>query len=212
MDITDWSQLAVICLLGAISPGPSLALVIGNTLAGGRLYGVATSLGHAIGIGWWAFLTAVGLAGVIVAKPGVVLILQLAGACLLAYIGLRTITSKDHMAVGDTYEKRYGPAVLLRGAGEGLLISLFNPKIAVFFLAIFTHFIHDESSWVETFYIAITAALIDALWYVVVALAIMGTGLVGFLRYREARIRKFSGAILILIALYLLVAIIPSLS
>jgi uncharacterized membrane protein YhaH (DUF805 family) len=64
----------------------------------------------------------------------------------------------------------------------------------------------------ETFYIAITAAVIDAFWYVVVASAIMGTGLVRFLRYREASVRKFSGTILILIALYLLIAIIPSLS
>jgi len=35
------------CLLGAMSPGPSLALVIGNTIAGGKPYGIATSLGHA---------------------------------------------------------------------------------------------------------------------------------------------------------------------
>jgi len=51
MDITSWFQLVVICFLGAVSPGPSLALVIGNTIVGGRIYGVVTSLGHATGIG-----------------------------------------------------------------------------------------------------------------------------------------------------------------
>ena len=51
MDTASWVQLAVVCFLGAISPGPSLVLVISNTMAGGRTYGVATSLGHATGIG-----------------------------------------------------------------------------------------------------------------------------------------------------------------
>ena len=66
MNIESWFQLVAICFLGAVSPGPSLALIVANTLAGGRAYGVVTSLGHGAGIGIWAFLTALGISGVIV--------------------------------------------------------------------------------------------------------------------------------------------------
>ena len=58
MDLSSWLQLALVCLIGAMSPGPSLAVVIGNSLSFGRLYGIFTSLGHGVGIGWWAIVTA----------------------------------------------------------------------------------------------------------------------------------------------------------
>ena len=51
MDVDAWLKLVLICFLGALSPGPSLALVLNNTIARGRLYGISTGLGHGFGIG-----------------------------------------------------------------------------------------------------------------------------------------------------------------
>ena len=203
MDIISWFQIAVICFLGAIAPGPSLALVIGNTVTGGRIYGVATSLGHAIGIGWWAFLTAVGVAEVIVGKSGILLVLQSSGACLLAYIGFRTITARDRLVVQQIGPGLLGSETLLRGIGQGFLISLLNPKVAIFFLAVFSHLVHPDSSWAETVFIGIIAAVIDAFWYVSVAMMLTSAGLVEVFQDRETIIRRVSGMILILVAIYL---------
>ena len=139
MDTASWVQLAVVCFLGAISPGPSLALVISNTMAGGRTYGVATSLGHATGIGWWALLTAVGVAELMMDKSVVLLAVQSSGACLLGYIGFRTMNARGGLSAPKTVARTTSCGMLLRGAGEGFLISLFNPKIALFFIAIFSH-------------------------------------------------------------------------
>ncbi|MBD86350.1 MAG: lysine transporter LysE, partial [Chloroflexi bacterium] len=50
MDIINWLQIVLICILGAISPGPSLAAVISNTTSSGRFFGVTTGIGHGIGI------------------------------------------------------------------------------------------------------------------------------------------------------------------
>lgn len=204
MDMTFWFQLVVICFLGAISPGPSLALVMGNTLAGGRIYGVVTSLGHATGIGWWALLTAVGVAEVMADKSGILLALQSSGACLLGYIGFRTMIARDDLSVLQIDAPATGPGMLLKGAGEGLLTSVLNPKIALFFLVIFGHLVPSDSSWTETGLMGITAAVIDASWYVSVALMLTGTSLIKVFRGRETAIRMVSGMILILIALYLL--------
>jgi len=211
MDITSWFQLAVICFLGAISPGPSLALVISNTIAGGRIYGVVTGLGHATGIGWWALLTAVGVAEVMVDKSGILLALQSSGACLLAYIGFRTMIARDSLSVQRADARPTSSGMLLKGAGEGFLISLFNPKIALFFLAIFSHLVHSDSSWIETGLMGITAAVIDACWYVSVALMLTGTNLIKVFRDRETVIQRVSGTVLILIAVYLLVVMLRGL-
>ena len=121
MDIASWFQLAAICFFGAVSPGPSLALVASNTIVKGRAYGVVTSLGHGVGIGIWAFLTAVGIAGVMVDKSGILLALQFVGACLIAYIGFRTIFSNNEVSIEQNDIKSTGSKTLLRGASEGFL-------------------------------------------------------------------------------------------
>ncbi len=204
MDIGSWFQLVVICFLGAISPGPSLALIAGNTIVGGRTYGVVTSLGHAAGIGLWAFLTAVGIAGVLVDQSGILLALRLSGAVLIAYIGFRTIMVGDGLTVQQKDERSTGSRLLLRGTGEGFLISLLNPKIALFFLAIFSHLVDPDSGLLETGLMGITAASIDACWYVSVALMLTGTRLINALRSSDTTLRRISGGFLILIALYFL--------
>ena len=52
-------------VLGAVSPGPSLAVVLRNSLSGGRRQGVLAGLGHGLGFGVYAFLSAVGISAAI---------------------------------------------------------------------------------------------------------------------------------------------------
>ena len=56
MDSAVLAQIGVVCVLGAMSPGPSLAVVLRTTVAGGRLRGVMTGLGHGIGFFFYALL------------------------------------------------------------------------------------------------------------------------------------------------------------
>ncbi|PKB67754.1 MAG: hypothetical protein BZY82_02255 [SAR202 cluster bacterium Io17-Chloro-G3] len=204
MDSATWFQLVILCFLGAVSPGPSLALVIGNTLTRGRGYGVATGLGHAVGIGWWAFLTALGIAELMMNQAGMLLAMQSFGAFLLGYIGFRTMSARDSFLAKGTNKQPTNSRFLFKAAGEGFLISLFNPKIALFFLAIFSHLVHSDANLAETGLMGIAAAAIDACWYVTVALTLTGSNLINILRYREPVIRKISGSILMLFAIYLL--------
>tara|TARA_B100001013_G_C24596307_1_gene436926 strand:- start:356 stop:991 length:636 start_codon:yes stop_codon:yes gene_type:complete len=205
MDITSWFQLALICLLGAMSPGPSLALVISNTVSKGRVFGIATSLGHATGIGWWALLTAIGVTQLIGDQKIGLLSLQIAGVFLLAYIGLRTITDDNDLVSGTAEKPKPDSGVLVRGATEGFLISLLNPKVALFFLVIFSHFVYPESTRIDVGIMGITAALIDAGWYVFVVLILTSNKFSNNFKLRGQAVKKFSGAMLILISLYLLI-------
>ena len=56
MESAAWISIASICAVGAMSPGPSLAVVVRNTITGGRLQGVLTGIGHALGVGIYALV------------------------------------------------------------------------------------------------------------------------------------------------------------
>ena len=211
MDILSWSKIVLLCFLGAASSGPSLALVSANTLARGRAYGIATSLGHAVGIGLWALLTAIGLAKVVVATPAAVLIAaQLLGACLVSYIGFRIISTKPSPSGSKIPLPISSSNTLIQGAVEGLLISVLNPKIALFFLAIFSHFVERNMGWTATGLLSITAASIDAGWYVAVTLTLTKASMISLLQMHSPTIMKISGTFLILIGLYLFCNIVLS--
>ena len=54
-----WSQFAIVCLLGAMSPGPSLALIIRNSININRMSGIIASIAHGLGICVYATVTVI---------------------------------------------------------------------------------------------------------------------------------------------------------
>ena len=162
MTITVWLSLFTICLLGAMSPGPSLAMVAKHSLAGGRRNGLATAWAHAFGIGIYAFITLIGLAVVLHQSPLLFKTISYAGAGYLAYLGFNAIRSKGGVAAklesGETVSA-------WQSAREGFLISLLSPKIALFFIALFSQFVAVGHELSSKAIIVVTPFVIDGLWY-----------------------------------------------
>ena len=79
--------MATICILGAMSPGPSLAVVVRNTVTDGRSCGVITALAHGAGIAIWALLTAIGIGLLISRNPALFETIRWIGAMVLVYLG-----------------------------------------------------------------------------------------------------------------------------
>ena len=88
-----WVALATVCVLGAMSPGPSLAVVLRNTMVGGRRQGVMTGIGHGIGFGIYAFLAAAGIATALTLHESTELILKWGGIALLIWLGYSFLKS-----------------------------------------------------------------------------------------------------------------------
>ena len=61
MDFTEWSKLALICILGAMSPGPSLAVILRISISGNRKQGIFAGIGHGLGITFYAVIAILGL-------------------------------------------------------------------------------------------------------------------------------------------------------
>lgn len=198
MTLTVWFSLFTICLLGAMSPGPSLAMVAKHSLAGGRLNGLATAWAHAFGIGIYAFVTLIGLAVVLQQSPLLFKTISYAGAGYLAYLGFNALRSKG--GVADRLESGQRTS-LWQSAREGFLISLLSPKIALFFIALFSQFVAVGDSVAAKSAIVATPLVVDGLWYTVVTFLLSSPKLIDRIRSKALLIDRLSGAVLILLAI-----------
>ncbi|BEE10442.1 LysE family translocator [Aeromonas dhakensis] len=198
MELTSWLALAAICVMGAISPGPSLALIIRNTVQGGQGHGVATALGHGLGVGIYALITALGLAILITQTPLLFDVIRYGGAAFLAWLGVKALLAKP--AKGEASEEVHQ----LRGrqgAFEGFMVAFLNPQLAVFFIALFSQFVHADTGWREGGIMMLTAGGIDAVWYVLVALVLSRGPVLAWLKAKSFVIDKVSGLVLLGLAL-----------
>ena len=98
--------------------------------------------------------------------------MQLLGAGFLLYLGVRTYIDKAGLPRFKQNDDSASSYLISRAATEGFLISLFNPKIVLFFLAIFSHFIQPDFEWIEIASIGLMAGLIDGAWYSFIAIII----------------------------------------
>ena len=200
MDIKSLIGMSLVCAMGAISPGPSLAVVLRNTISGGRTQGVMTGIGHGIGLGIYAFIAVMGLSSLLLANEQIFNLLQWAGALVLIWLAFNMITynPSDSSIVDDEGSGR-------RGFLEGFMIAFLNPKILVFLVAVFSQFINPDITNSGRFIMAIMAGVIDTTWYVLVAAVLAGTPIVDKLRVNAVIIDRSIGMVLLMLAILLIV-------
>lgn len=205
MTWATWLTVVGICVLGAVSPGPSLAVVLRHTLSGGRRNGVMVALLHGLGVGFYALLSILGLAAVITASPVAFGILQWGGAAYLVWLGIQGLRAKP----SELTESEHGPT-RASAARDGFLVVFLNPKIAVFFLALFSQVVGVDTSFVAKLSYAATAMVIDGGWYLLVVWLFSNPRWLAGLRRGSVWLERIFGAILIALAGRLVVGILRS--
>jgi threonine/homoserine/homoserine lactone efflux protein len=131
-----------VALLVIASPGQDTALLIRNTLMGGRSAGIATGAGVVLGQSVWGIATSAGLGALIVASQPAFLALRVAGAAYLVFLGLSSLWAalrrRAKLAAGSASpHRRMRGTTALR---QGMLSNLGNPKMIVFFLSLLPQF------------------------------------------------------------------------
>ncbi len=205
MELTAWLSLLAICTLGAMSPGPSIAIIIQITARQGRSAGIIASVAHGIGVACYAFLAVLGLAVVLEQSPIVFQSLQLLGAAFLAYLGLKSLgvtLPKRTLAANTGDEHQTGKAPSSSNSFMiGFLTAALNPKVAIFFIALFSQFVRPEAGVAEKTIMAATAAIVDALWYSLAAIVVSRKNIAErFSRYGPG-MEKIFGVLLIAVAI-----------
>ncbi len=198
MDFTALLGMSFVCALGAMSPGPSLAVVLRNTISGGRTQGVLTGIGHGIGFTIYAFLAVTGLSAILIANESAFTLLQWSGAIILLWLSYNMLT---YQSSGELEEHQSSGR---QGFIEGFMISFLNPKILVFLVAVFSQFIDPNMTFSDRIIMATMAGLIDTIWYVLVATFLAGTSIIDKLRANSTLVDRIIGSVLLLLALIII--------
>ncbi|MDI5892507.1 LysE family translocator [Halomonas rhizosphaerae] len=201
MPLSLWLSLAAVCAMGAMSPGPSLALVLRHTLGGGRLPGVAAALAHALGVGFYALLTVWGLGALIVRFPLLFQAITWGGAAYLAWLGIKALRAGRAGALDAAAMATSGR----QAAREGVLVALGNPKLILFFIALLSQFVTPEMSLAAKAIVVLTAMVIDGGWYVLVAVGLSHSRVLPWLQARGHWLNRITGVLLLALALRVVV-------
>jgi threonine/homoserine/homoserine lactone efflux protein len=186
-----WTFVPVAVLL-SLTPGPGMALVVRNAAVGGAGAAARTTVGSSIGVGLWAVLSALGVSALVAASEAAYVGLKVAGVAVLVWFGIQALRGSKPGAAPDPARRDFS---------SGLLTSLANPKLAVFFLALFPQFI-PEGAPVLPYALAMAAILIaaDFVCYVSLGAAVArATRAVAGSRLAR-RIEQLTGAVLIALA------------
>lgn len=125
------------CFLFSIVPGPSVTVVVANSLAGGTKAGLATILGTEISMLSMVIVVALGLEAVMTLVSEAFLVIKLVGAAYLIWIGFKMFTSSGRLDMRSAGER----LPLGRYIWQGVLVNWSNPKTLLFLGAFLPLFI-----------------------------------------------------------------------
>ena len=207
MEAEFWLSITLACLLGAMSPGLSLAVIVNISLSQGRLAGLIAATTHGVTIGLYAFLTASGLVVVLSRYELAFDVLRIAGCLYLAWMALKLLFAKSGSS--DDLVIEPGRSKWL-AARDGFLIALVNPKIIIFFTALFSQFVSVDSQLWEKSLMALIAGGVDTLWYMLMAVVISHSGsLIRYQRSAHWLNKAFGFLLLFIVAGFILQITIP---
>ncbi|CAM3669831.1 LysE family translocator [Nocardiopsis rhodophaea] len=185
-------------VLIVVLPGPDFVLVTRNTLTGGRRTGFATAAGCALGMAAWAALAVAGLMVLVASNPTILLVLRLAGAAYLVYLGASALVRLWRRwrsgtlaeVAGDPSEIGHGDGAAAGRGGapfwQGLLNNVLNPKPLAFFLTALPQFIDSQANaTAQTAVLGSIVVALTAVWWLIYITSI--TRLSAFLRRRRVR-------------------------
>ena len=121
-----------------LSPGPDIAFILGQTMRGGRKSGFAAMFGIWTGALGHALMAAAGLSAILAASALAFSLVKWLGAAYLVWLGICALLSDggSFVKTGVKTSARVFPVYR-----QGVIVSLLNPKVAVFFLAFLPQFV-----------------------------------------------------------------------
>ncbi|WP_437879885.1 LysE family transporter [Pseudomonas sp. LRF_L74] len=163
--VTDYGAFVVAFILLLAIPGPGNLALILSTGKGGIRGGLASTLGIILGDQVLMWMAVAGVAALLKAYPTAFHVVQWLGAGYLVYLGLRMLLAKPGAA--PTLEIK--PRQYLR---QTCVITLFNPKAIIFYMAFFPLFIDPQhhQGMVTFGFLAVTIAVLTFLYGLAVVL------------------------------------------
>ena len=141
MDIQTVILFSAASLALAVTPGPDMILVAARSAAQGRMAGLVTQCGVSAGSTFHAIILALGLSQLFLAVPYAYDLVRYLGAAYLLYLAWQAFTARDSVSSQSSSNKRQSFFVIFR---QGFFSNVLNPKVALFYLALFPQFLDPE--------------------------------------------------------------------
>lgn len=161
-------------LLAVMSPGPDFVLVTKNSLSYSRKTGIYTALGIGLGLTIHIAYSLAGLGLILTHNRILFRVIQIIGALYLAYIGFNSLYSaiinkqqKISKASGHHLNMSWNKALKM-----GFITNLFNPKVGLFFVSIFTQFFQHSETIATKSIVALSLTIITILYFSMVSYGI----------------------------------------
>ena len=139
MDLNSLLLFAVACLAINLIPGPDVIYIVSNTMKGKMISGLKAAMGLGVGYFVHTLAASLGLSAIILSSALAFSIVKWLGAAYLVYLGIQALISmwrgNNKMVVDDT-SKPNGNVFF-----QGIVVSVLNPKVALFFLSFLPQFI-----------------------------------------------------------------------
>jgi len=146
IDPTTLLAFSIAALLLLLIPGPGILYLLARSISQGRKAGFISSLGLSTGSLVHVIFTTLGISALLATSAAAFNLLKLIGSVYLIYLGIQTILSKTP----DEGVAAIKPVPFLRLFIDGVMVSVFNPKIAIFFIAFLPQFYKSLVSGLET--------------------------------------------------------------
>ena len=136
-NILGFTLLAIVII---VVPGPGVLFAVGRALVLGTKPALLSVLGNALGVGVQIVVVALGLGVLIQSSPTAFFAIQVAGAIMIGYLGIRAIMQRTE-SLEDASAKPHSKSTILK---ESVVVGLTNAKTLVFFLAALPSFVAVE--------------------------------------------------------------------
>ncbi|MFY0407739.1 LysE family translocator [Solicola sp. PLA-1-18] len=175
--LTDLLPFVGTVLLLLVFPGPDLAIMVRNAASGGQRSARATAAGIVVGNAVLATVAVLGLTALLRSSEVAYTALRVAGAAYLLWLGIGAL--RDWWALGRhgltdaTVAVTAVPVSRSRAFRQGLTSNLLNPKVAMFYLALFPQFhLSGLGPTAGSVVLAGTLLALVVLWYVLLQAAV----------------------------------------
>jgi len=188
MTVEIWITFAVAYAIISVIPGPSVAVVLSQSLSRGLGAALFCILGDLLGGIIVMSLSYAGLGVVLQTSSGLFLLIKWLGVAYMAYLGISQIVQARKLTESDIHLK---PVVQSRWISlrTGFLTGVLNPKAIIFYVAFFAQFINVNQATLPQFLLlAITSTIIVAI--VLGLYAVLAAQLQNVLQSLSARKRK----------------------
>jgi threonine/homoserine/homoserine lactone efflux protein len=206
LGIHDYWLFVLAGVLLNLTPGQDTFYILGASIAQGRRVGIASALGICSGCVVHTLAAAAGLSAILATSATAFVVVKLAGAAYLIYLGVRYIMTRPR-------DVALAPAAMSRDAWkafrQGVITNVLNPKVALFFLAFLPQFIDRDSPEKIAAFVALglTFVATGTAWCLFLAVGAASVRRF-FAGHPKAftRLSQFAGGLFVLLGLRLAVA------